>query len=1230
MKKAILTLALAMASTCFPAFADESFSGNQVAAEGAWCWFADPRAIHYESPDKSIDASYLGYIDVHGNVKATQYDFTNGGKRSEVLVRSYFQPDDHNNPTFLVLPDKRVLIIYSRHTDEKAFYYRVSKRPGDISDLGAEKKIVTTANTTYPSPFILSDDPEHFYLCWRGISWHPTIARFTMPDANDDVKADWGAYQIVQSTGARPYAKYYSNGKDKIYVTYTTGHPDNEQPNWVYFNAINIKATKGTDGKVTVNPTLEDIKGTALSVIANGAFNINKKDSYKTDYPATVVDAPSNMRDWVWQVATAEDGNPVIAMVRINGGKSEHDYHYARWTGSEWRITFLANGGGRFHSSNTEYCYSGGMAIDPQNVSDIYLSIPTEGEHGKVYEIWKYTVDANGEVKSTEQITKNSVKNNVRPFVLPGSKGSKLRVAWMNGDYYYWMVKKGYPAGYPTDIRSDYAYTPAINTAATVPASSKTYDKAMTPEVSEAITLPTGNFTVNLTLALSPDAYSGTLFSTDGFKYGVSATDQYPYVEIGGKTYPSSCRFYTSDNWATNSNGTNSDNWPTKIGSFDLSFTYDGTTLTVYRNGIIDQKVAASGLATTGAKAGGYTGTLTAATVYTSCLSQDELRYAQSASVLGTLSLPASVHTDIVLPAKVGSQSVSWSSSHPDILSPTGIYHSPAAATEITMTASLDGNTREFKLTAEPRDLEASLLAHYDFEKAEGTIVPDLSGNKRDLKLMGSAKVTDGKLDLTANKATAFATNGYAVVPEGLLKGLRSYTVCFDATPASITGAPRFYDFGAGASNSLFCRVNTLAAGIKYNGGTTTMVDAKSVLKAGQSYKIAVTYSAATGVTTIYVDGRVAAAGDQNKNEAYLLASGMTDSRNYIGRTQWWEGEHAKDNVDYAGTLDNFRIYDTALTEAELSELQGFEAYDPTLDKDITSKLQNPDFEGTFKVQSGTNVDKDRALYLPESWVLTYEKGNQYDLSIVDGTCLYANLFEGLPALEDGGSHTYRIRQRWGSSTISLCQVVKDLPAAYYTFAGMLLRQGEGVASVFATNSLGRESAQLAAAGAWTRTGVTFGLDGVESVTLGFTSEHPEEVELFTCYDNFTLTDVTLNRSAGEIDALLGRMTKAANTLLAGGMSDEHRTALTAATQAAEARTAGAAKSTLLPLYTALRDAIGNALTSAVGVDAVVAPEAEADGPVYDIAGRRVAPAMEGASLAPGIYLHNGKKIMVK
>lgn len=607
MKKLILAVSL-----CLLALqgikAQQSYSGHQLTEEGAWCWFADPRAIHYTSEDGSINASYIGYIDVHGNVKAMQMDY-NTGCQSEVLVRSYFQPDDHNNPTFLVLPDERILIIYSRHTDEPAFYYRVSRYPGDITVLGEEKCIVTNHNTTYPSPFLMSDDPDHFYLCWRGLGWHPTIARLTLPDENDDVQIAWGPYQMVQSTGARPYAKYYSNGKDKLYMTYTTGHPDNEWPNWLYFNVINLNPTQGADGTVSIAPALEDIKGNHLSTIADGKFRVNKSGEYKDKYPFTLVEAPADSRDWVWQIACDSDDHPCIAMVRIDRSKQHHHYYYAKWTGSEWRLTPLAYGGGRFHPSNTEHCYSGGMALDPDSPGTVYLSASVKNAAGEsIYEIWKYVIASNGQVVMKDQITRSSEKNNVRPFVLPGSVEAPMRLFWMHGDYAYWIVKKGYPTGFPTAIHAHWPHQSAPMAAAKLVEAGKRA------------------FTIDLDVALSADHYYGTLLTTQSFSYGLDKESVRPYVEFDGKRYYSTNVLYTSDNWATNCTGTHGDNWPTLHPSLHVTFTYDGHRFTVYRHGLIDQVIEIRGLKASQVTMGDLPSGGVQLNTFDRCFTQDEVK----------------------------------------------------------------------------------------------------------------------------------------------------------------------------------------------------------------------------------------------------------------------------------------------------------------------------------------------------------------------------------------------------------------------------------------------------------------------------------------------------------------------------------------------------------------------------------------------------------------------------
>lgn len=565
-----------------------------IAQEGAWCWFADPRALHYRDASGKTDRTYVGYIDAHGAIRAMQYDFLNH-RKDEVLIRSYFQPDDHDNPTFLALPDGRIIVFYSRHTDEACFYYRISRLPGDITTLGKEHRLATKHNTTYPSPFILSDDPQHIYLCWRGINWHPTIGKLSLPDEQDEVRFVEEPRQIVQSTGARPYAKYYSNGKDRIFLTYTTGHPDNELPNHLYFNYIRIPSMQ-----------LTDVNGRVISDISAGPFRVSKREEYAAQYPATLVDR-TDLRAWVWQVCADSLGRPCIAMVRISPDKKQHDYYYAFWTGSEWKKIFLTHAGGHFHQTpNIEHCYSGGMTLDPADPRQVYCSVPVEGRHGKVYEILKYTVDPEqGTVSAPQAMTRNSEKNNSRPYLIPGSEKSPLRLAWMYGDYYDWIVSKSRPKGYATGIRCDFdfpAQSSAVNLKKGLAHRGTKADLAKKKKLklpkNSAFTL---SFIVNL-----PDSFQTSTFCFIGdVAYAVQGKDLRPAIYTPQRTYPSTNILGSADSWQLYGRGTNG-KWykPAPLRDCRITLTYDKNTLRTYVNGVLDQSVEMPGLQTSDLRIG--------------------------------------------------------------------------------------------------------------------------------------------------------------------------------------------------------------------------------------------------------------------------------------------------------------------------------------------------------------------------------------------------------------------------------------------------------------------------------------------------------------------------------------------------------------------------------------------------------------------------------------------------
>lgn len=620
----LMGIAMAKASNGKP----DSFQGYEITDKGAWCWFADSRALHYENQEKGINVTFIGYIDVHGAIKATQYNHYTG-ERSEVLVRSCFQPDDHNNPTFLALPNGRIMIFYSRHTDEPCFYYRISQKSGDITTLGKEYRLETQHNTTYPSPFILSDDPHHIYLCWRGINWHPTIARLTLPNSEGEVSFDWGPKQIVQSTAARPYAKYGSNGKDKIYLTYTTGHPDNEAVNYVYFNFIDIR-----------DFSLREVTGKRLSSIDEAVHSISATAAYAKKHPAAVVEA-TPYRNWVWQVAPDQEEHPVIALVRITEDKQSHDYFHVRWTGKSWKKTFLANAGGSFHQTpGLEECYSGGMAIDDRNPHIVYGSVPRKGKYGSVYEIVEYTLGKRNQVKS-RTITYDSRKNNIRPYIIPNAAEDSLRLLWMHGDYYDWMVSRTRPQGYPTGIHSekDLGGSKGILDGDRLKEeavfSSLKWNgkrpKALLPFITQThATVDSEDWTA-FTLVLSPSLSGngpGVLFSFDGLTCGVTGgSSSKPYVAMKEIIHTSGNVLGTSDVWREKARGTNGE-WylPTLYESFSLALTYADGELRTYVNGLVDQYLEIDPLTLKDLVLGGFDGCFKEVLIYDRVLSQDELK----------------------------------------------------------------------------------------------------------------------------------------------------------------------------------------------------------------------------------------------------------------------------------------------------------------------------------------------------------------------------------------------------------------------------------------------------------------------------------------------------------------------------------------------------------------------------------------------------------------------------
>ena len=391
-----------------------------VAKNAAWCWFSDPRAVYYKGLNERI---YYGYINSKGDVVIG----ARGAKTKMVqtfILHKELQIDDHNVPSILFLPDGRLLTFYTEHNGR--FFMRKSKYPEDITSWDEERIIPFGGeHITYSHPVMLKEENNRIYMFWRGSDWRPNFSY------SDDLGNTWSAAKaLIESKGIknRPYLKVASDNKKRIDFIFTDGHPGVEPTNSVY----HMYYEKGEFYQTT---------GRHITSINQLPVEHNTVDKI---YDAT----QSKIRAWISDIALDKNNKPVVVYTRYPQD-TDHRYHYARWDGTKWLDEEICKAGGWMPVSKAgekirEPHYSGGISLDHNAPSNIYLSRPING----VFEIEHWQQKAN-QWKGTP-ITSQSLINNVRPYVVAGYTGENAMLLWMTGLYDHYTK-------FDTDLRINIA-----------------------------------------------------------------------------------------------------------------------------------------------------------------------------------------------------------------------------------------------------------------------------------------------------------------------------------------------------------------------------------------------------------------------------------------------------------------------------------------------------------------------------------------------------------------------------------------------------------------------------------------------------------------------------------------------------------------------------------------------------------------------------------------------------
>ena len=215
--------------------------------------------------------------------------------------------------------------------------------------------------------------------------------------------------------------------------------------------------------------------------------------------------------------------------------------------------------------------------------------------------------------------------------------------------------------------------------------------------------------------------------------------------------------------------------------------------------------------------------------------------------------------------------------------------------------------------TASAADVTDGLVLKYDLTQASGTTVVDSSGNGKDGTLNGGG--TWGG----ANGLTLDGTDDYVKLPNNIMAGLSSITVSTEVYIEPTQATPYFiWGFGNSATSSsgtgyFFASGDAFRTGLTLTNWSGEKVTSKGSALARGVWKT-VTYTQTGTTGTLYEDG-VQVAQNTAVTVAPSAIGGGTTVNNNIGKSNYAADKFLK------GKIRNFRIYNRALTAAEVTSL---------------------------------------------------------------------------------------------------------------------------------------------------------------------------------------------------------------------------------------------------------------------------------------------------------------------
>ncbi len=187
----------------------------------------------------------------------------------------------------------------------------------------------------------------------------------------------------------------------------------------------------------------------------------------------------------------------------------------------------------------------------------------------------------------------------------------------------------------------------------------------------------------------------------------------------------------------------------------------------------------------------------------------------------------------------------------------------------------------------------------------------DSSGNGHHATVTGSPTYVTGHQ--VGQAIDLDGSNDYLSIPSGVISGVDNMTIAAWVNWDGGSDWQRIFDFGDGTNRYLFLSPSAGSEKLRFtinNGKGDQIVEDTEALAIGTWVHVAVTLSNWT--TTLYVNGVAVASNDASINPTGF---DFTPVNNYIGKSQF-----GPDPL-FNGRIDDFRIYNYALTAAQIKDV---------------------------------------------------------------------------------------------------------------------------------------------------------------------------------------------------------------------------------------------------------------------------------------------------------------------